>query len=1045
MPRLNLLRPHRRAHSSQSSATPSSPASAVATPTSSSPPPPSTFSYRSILSALPPLDIGSPGLGSPGQWLDGTAYDGVATTATTTTTAVAPQAPQYPPPPRPPLPPPSQPPTPSTATATPPPSSIGAFSRTSTPYTALTSDTPAPRNKTSAMTPPSVGLHSRANENVKPEKVKEAGGKGMKLGRLNPMSLLRRRSSQRDLALGKDKGRSSRDLPDNFDPKIIYATRHPDWSSHPKRGSQDPRRSLSPVPVGPGSPGVPIKSDGKKPSRTEIEEAQGIDARISLSVSPQETRLPTRPPMPIPQIDKDLPPPPSQIPPPPPPPLAEETESLLPVAMTPEMPIVPEMPTSPSTAVFRPTSALSGLSGISDTPTEERRRRGVTLIDHPLAMPHYKAVNSSRFSFEGSSKSPSAAPSQKGLDSEEDDDRSSFADGSFQFNLDDEGYEDDGFERANEGLFGNDPISDELADQYNALQAAMDVMKITMAQQEQGIGMALSEDMPNQSGGEMEFGGFPTDDNLPFMDPQPLAAEQSAKDITLSSRQRMANPRNLELTSDDLDFMDDEQELAGYEDDDDDMYFDDGLITDYAADSETQDEQPQPSLLPQPQKLTIQPPSDDTTPASPPVEGYFGQVNPEFDAANRFSMVTQDTGISSGLIPQDGSMATEPEDPMPKFPPFINPIGGGLGFTPQQHQFYAPEVNGTLLNGYALSSLTSTLQQYQMQQQQLGLAGAPQSPSEGYDSDINERPNFGNDSDFDFSYDYDYNDDDDPMVAAANAEALANDSEGFYGSEFGFYSSNTNGGLSYAGGFFGNAGVNGELLRPPIRRPSLTPISERSESSYRNSLVFPVPGSQGGGWGSPGPLSPGSWGTDQGEELTLGQLLQLRRNAWGGSNGSMRSAGSGGNGGGAGSGSPVTSPVGSPLGWGAGSNALAAVSMGMPSVSQMNMGDQAAAEYLLQQQQQAGIFSPPLYPHSIPVATALAEPSSAEQQLIHQYLGMMSPPLRSSPPPPPGLSPPPGLGFGTTPPPPGLHHAGAKAMLPTKGSFEDPASIEAPW
>jgi len=877
------------------------------------------------------------------------------------------------------------------------------------------------------MAPPPVGSYSRANENVKPEKEKEASGKGIKLGRLNPMSLLRRRSSQRDLALGKDKGRSSRDLPDDFDPKIIYGTRHPDWSSHPKRGSQDPRRSLSPVPVGPGSPGLSIKSDEKKPARVELGEAQGIDARIGLSVSPEETRLP----MLIPKIDKDLLPPPSRNPPPPP---VEEAESLLPAAVTPEMPI------TPATAVFRPTSALSGLSGISDTPTEERRRRGVTLVDHPLAMPNYKALNSSRFSFEGSSKSPSAVPSQKGHDSEEDDDRSSFADGSFQFGLEDEGYEDDGFERANEGLFMSDPIPDKVADQYNGLQAAMSAMEITMAQQQQGIGMAFSENIPIQSGSETGFGEFSTEDDLPSMDPQPI--EQSAKDITLRSRQRLANPMNLELTGDDLDFMEDEKELAGYEDDDDDMYFDDGLITDYAADSEPPDEQLQPQSLPQ--KLTVQPPSDDTTPASPPVDEYFGQDDPDSAAAHRFSMATQDTGISSGLIPQDGSMATELEGPTPEFPPFINPIGGGLGFTPQQHQFYAPEVNGTLLNGYALSSLTYTLQQYQMQQQQLGLAGAPQSPSEGYDSDINQCPNFGNDSDFGFGFDYDYNDDDDPMVAAANAEALANDSEGFYGSEFGFYSSNTNGGLSYAGGFFGNAGVNGELLRPPIRKPSLTPISERSENSYRNSLVFPVSGSQGGGWGPQGPLSPDSWVTEQGEELTLGQLLQLRKNAWGGSNGSMRSSGSAGNGGG---GSPVNSPVGSSLGWGAGSNALAAVSMGVPPASKMNMVDQATSQSLLQQpqQQQAGMFSSPLYPPSAaPITAPLAEPSSAEQQLIHQYLGMMSPPLRSPPPPPPDLSPPPGLGFGTTPPP-GLHHAGAKAMLPTKGSFEDPAGVEAAW
>ncbi|KAF8533073.1 hypothetical protein BDD12DRAFT_900517 [Trichophaea hybrida] len=954
MPLLNsLLRPHRRGHGSTT--TPAPPTVATSPPPSdaaNTPPPPSA------LSALPPLDIGSPDLGSPGQWLEAKAA------------SAAPVV--QPPPPPPPLPP-----TPSTAaTATPAPTS-SLFSRTSTPYTTLSSEitpkpTPRPGAKTSnnimsaghplgAQAAAALGagggggpqLYTHVLTTEKPEKIKES--RKDKLGRLNPMSLLRRKSSQRDLGLDKDRLRTTMDLPDNFDPGIIYGTRHPDWSSHPKRGPEEQRRSLSPVPIGPSR-------DGKLQLMLDPGDGENIDARISISMSPEDVRHSP------PGWRK----------------YCRYHRRRQPDAMLPDMPITPATIVPPKS----PTHSVEGV----DTPITEGRR-GVTLVDHPLGI--NQVVNSSRFSFEGSSNAPSAAASIKQRD--DDDDRSSFADGSFQFDLDDDGDEDDGFARANEGIFEHENTN--ISDQYSALEAAVSAMQLSMAQEQQGIGMAVSDDVaiPPQTG--VSFG---TDMDLPSMDPQPL---KQPKEIVLNSRKRLANPRGLDFSDNDLDFIDDEQELAGYEDDDDDMYFDDGVIT-----------QMFPEEL-RPQSLTIQPPTEGNTPVSPFKEDSPGTVDqdqnavavvplePGTIAANRLSMAT--TGISSGLIPQDGSMATQPGGPAQTFPPFLNPIGGGLGFTQEQHQFYAPNVNGTLLNGMALTSLTHTLQQ--LQQQQLSLAGAPQSPSEGYDSDINERPDFGTDMGFeDFDYDGDDYFDDEAMVAAANAEALASDSEGFYGSEFGFYPSTANGGLSYAGGFFGAAGANGDVLRPPIRRPSLTPISERSENSYRNSLVSLLPGSQSG-WGSAGPLSPGSWGAEQGEELSLGQLLQLRRNAWGGSNGSIRSSGSAGGGG-----SPA---AGSPVGWPA---ALAAVGMGAPAGNTSKLGSETEQH----------IISPSIM-HPVVSSAPMSPGGLMTSEQLHQHLQMSVIPLHSPP-----IQPPPGITIGSTPP--GLHHAGAKAMLPTKGSFEDP-------
>jgi hypothetical protein len=117
-----------------------------------------------------------------------------------------------------------------------------------------------------------------------------------------------------------------------------------------------------------------------------------------------------------------------------------------------------------------------------------------------------------------------------------------------------------------------------------------------------------------------------------------------------------------------------------------------------------------------------------------------------------------------------------------------------------------------------------------------------------------------------------YDDEDDDVVAAANAEALAYDDSGFYGQEFGFYArarSNSAGSANgqaleaVNGGFFGDDGDD------PLRRqnfshePDLTPITERSEFSARNSFINFGPASatwNHGGVASPAlarlPLSP---------------------------------------------------------------------------------------------------------------------------------------------------------------------------------------------
>ncbi|KAI9375319.1 hypothetical protein BJX61DRAFT_531732 [Aspergillus egyptiacus] len=149
-----------------------------------------------------------------------------------------------------------------------------------------------------------------------------------------------------------------------------------------------------------------------------------------------------------------------------------------------------------------------------------------------------------------------------------------------------------------------------------------------------------------------------------------------------------------------------------------------------------------------------------------------------------------------------------------------------------------------------------------------------------------------------FNYDDDYDPlYDDPIIAAANAEALENDDEGFYGQEFGFYAqAYGNGSELTNGGYFAPRRVDGISRsysgRGKFREPCLTPITERSEWSTRNSIISVT--AHGVAHSNQSVSSPGlAQLVDMGsvdDEMSLGALMKLRRNAWGGSNGSLRSS-----------------------------------------------------------------------------------------------------------------------------------------------------------
>ncbi|KAF2020525.1 hypothetical protein BU24DRAFT_337939 [Aaosphaeria arxii CBS 175.79] len=149
-----------------------------------------------------------------------------------------------------------------------------------------------------------------------------------------------------------------------------------------------------------------------------------------------------------------------------------------------------------------------------------------------------------------------------------------------------------------------------------------------------------------------------------------------------------------------------------------------------------------------------------------------------------------------------------------------------------------------------------------------------------------------------FMDDYDYSDydstlEDDPMIAAANAEALANDYEGFYGQEFGFYANAQGDTMNTYGGFFGSSGLGRSVSgRNAVREPNLTPITERSEYSTRNSFISlnhfrdsqqPI---QSPGLAQLARMSPYGWREEE-PDMSLDSLMKLRKGTFGGSTASL--------------------------------------------------------------------------------------------------------------------------------------------------------------
>lgn len=168
----------------------------------------------------------------------------------------------------------------------------------------------------------------------------------------------------------------------------------------------------------------------------------------------------------------------------------------------------------------------------------------------------------------------------------------------------------------------------------------------------------------------------------------------------------------------------------------------------------------------------------------------------------------------------------------------------------------------------------------------------------------------------DFEYD-NMDEDYDNIIAAANADVLENDDDGFYGLEFGFYAnappnSKVESDQMIYGGYFGERGINmdaytqgknGSLIHrshsgraADYQEPSLTPITERSEWSNRNSIIsiqpssyhMPPSGATPNSLPSHSPISQMAPEFSQSVEepdMSYGALMKLRRDKFGGNNG----------------------------------------------------------------------------------------------------------------------------------------------------------------
>ncbi|KAL2128496.1 hypothetical protein VTI74DRAFT_9108 [Chaetomium olivicolor] len=314
-----------------------------------------------------------------------------------------------------------------------------------------------------------------------------------------------------------------------------------------------------------------------------------------------------------------------------------------------------------------------------------------------------------------------------------------------------------------------------------------------------------------------------------------------------------------------------------------------------------------------------------------PIPGAFARAQEAMKAAQREQLSKRDSDMTSSLSAQSGAVHSTAHTSLSAAlqQPTGN-LGDEAAGSPKQLPAEPMSMMGIPGQDLAYQAALAEAAQKAAASGKFRRSSSPEEPAftetpvddhlDGYQDDsgftntldgYEDHGGYTNDfDDFDF--------DDEAIIAEANASALANDSDGFYGQEFGFYSaplpqpsyghastSSSSGVLTtenlfqYAnGGYFGPAGgvMRSKSGRIVCREPNLTPITERSEYSNRNSVMsFSLPPSIGdGGRNSTSLTSPGlaqlALLPDDTDNMSLSALMKLRSKAWGGSQASLVSS-----------------------------------------------------------------------------------------------------------------------------------------------------------
>ncbi|KAI3327685.1 hypothetical protein HD806DRAFT_331185 [Xylariaceae sp. AK1471] len=370
---------------------------------------------------------------------------------------------------------------------------------------------------------------------------------------------------------------------------------------------------------------------------------------------------------------------------------------------------------------------------------------------------------------------------------------------------------------------------------------------------------------------------------------------QGMEPIMISSESNVPQPSGPQV--------DEEAQLSK----DDELYFDDGLIHDFdgEGDGSAFDE----SIFD----------LNDTDQYGRPIPGLFANAlaerNGTLETKKRESDITSRLSAHS-VVSQSTAHTSLSADPRSKL---LNPRDEGDNSHTTQSQELQQAVTG--MEGDTVAAYQAALAAAAHKAAASGKFRRDSSPTPPTELTVTSPTTSGSshshpDAIYDAIDDYEYDDgfsaglddyelDDDAIIAEANASALANDFDGWYGQEFGFYSapvsqtSHVSSSLSeknlyqYSnGGFFGPSGVNRSTSgRVVSREPNLTPITERSEYSNRNSLMsigWPQGPNSAGAIQSPGLAQLAMMAEDH--DMSLSTLLKLRSKAWGGSQASLTSS-----------------------------------------------------------------------------------------------------------------------------------------------------------